>query len=610
MLLETIASKSLVALSSAIAKKFVEKSWNKLEKEFSTAFSEEKIKDFCASCQEYVNLRTIYSAESDVFIDDVYVPLFVSPVGDEKTKFEVVDTNFYSEGVINIQGVAGQGKSTFMRKMLLNTVKGSEQIPVFYELKYFEDKPLVDIFIDWFDRHGISLNERVLRNLLKENKIKVLLDGFDEIEPSLQPNAARRIKEFSKEFNKLTVIVSSRPYTAITREASISNYKILDFEMDDIEKLLLKISDSDINRVEEAMEQIKKYPRIKKVINTPILAILLFLTYRFWSKIPDNLADFYKKIFITLLTHHDSVKSGKKIERGIKIPLNDYDIEDVFSVFCFKTFVSGKLEMSSREANVFMSSALEYYSHDRSLSECMIEVVKRNTGILCSDGYDTLAFTHKSLQEYYTAYFISKENDRSRIGFYKKMQSSDDEIMYRDILAFLSGIDTVFYANHYYIPVFKKHFSVSNVRENIRTIDTSSGLEKIYSSIFFVFSMDNSSLGFALEKCVCDIKGDCSKLLYVNMMPWVVILFSTGVFKNIEDMFSLGEEVESGTYKVPLTRLLDSIGHKKSSEIKDRLKELYISSIEEQHRELITQARNRKKSLLEDVFSEDGIQIS
>ena len=137
--LETIALKALTTCSSKIIGNASVRGWNKLENIFKVALSQTKLKEFCCSCEEYVHIRTLYSGDTDVFIDKVYVPLFVSPVDNHKHKIEVLDVNFHSEGIINIQGVAGQGKSTFMRKMLLNTIKLSEQIPIFFELKYFKD---------------------------------------------------------------------------------------------------------------------------------------------------------------------------------------------------------------------------------------------------------------------------------------------------------------------------------------------------------------------------------------------------------------------------------------------------------------------------------------
>ncbi len=602
--LETIALKALTTCSSKIIGNASVRGWNKLENIFKVALSQTKLKEFCCSCEEYVHIRTLYSGDTDVFIDKVYVPLFVSPVDNHKHKIEVLDVNFHSEGIINIQGVAGQGKSTFMRKMLLNTIKLSEQIPIFFELKYFKDDSFLKQLHDWVLRHELKLTIPAIEHLFKTNKVKLLLDGFDEIDPALQEIAARRIKEFSKAYPKVTIIISSRPYTPITKEPSITNYKINDFERDDIEKLFLMISNSDIERTEEAIGQLDKYPRIKKVVNTPILSILLFMTYRSWSKVPDNLSDFYKKIFITLLTHHDSIKPGKKIDRGINIPLNDFQIEDVFSVFCFLTYSNNQVSMCLRDASYYMGKALSYYGFEEELSESLLKIVIQNTGILCKDGFDALTFCHKSLQEYYCAYSISKEDDDNRILFYKKMQTSDEVIEYRDVLAFLSGLDVKFYSKYYYIPCFQKLFKVRDVKESLYEMDLNKGFIELYKAMNFQSEkISESDKKIEDVNITLDLKVEerYSKVFFLNFAKLAAYALYGGVFNESKSFKKLVNKTKSEN-TISIYQLLEGLDNKQKKEVDKMLKSAYLRDLEEQHKELVKVNSSKRESLLKTIF--------
>jgi hypothetical protein len=73
-ILEGIAIKGLTTLTTTLIRKFVDVGWNKVAEEFEASFNNEDLISFCKACDEYVNIRTLYSSQHDVFIDDVYVP--------------------------------------------------------------------------------------------------------------------------------------------------------------------------------------------------------------------------------------------------------------------------------------------------------------------------------------------------------------------------------------------------------------------------------------------------------------------------------------------------------------------------------------------------------
>lgn len=89
--------------------------------------------------------------------------------------------------------------------------------------------------------------------------------------------------------------------------------------------------------------------------------------------------------------------------------------------------------------------------------------IKRCTGIICSNGFDELTFSHKSLQEYFTALYLSQQTIDDKRAFYKAVKNSVDETKYKTVLSFLSGLDTLSYTKYYYYPAFKELFPSSNL---------------------------------------------------------------------------------------------------------------------------------------------------
>ncbi|OFJ27312.1 NACHT domain-containing protein [Vibrio cholerae] len=614
--LETLASKALITLTNTITKKFADVGWTKIAEEIGASFNDESIRSYCAACNEYINIRTLYSSQCDVFIDDVYVPLFMSPMSDPKQKFEITNLSFYSEGITSIIGKAGQGKSTFLRKMLINEFKDGKFLPVFFELKYFnEGQDLIDLIVCWFSRHNVNTNKKGIERLFKSGYIKLFLDGFDEMPPSVREDALGKIKDFSRLYPKTTIIVTTRPDTIITTEPFINNYQVLDLEVEHIRQLFDNISGGDSESVKEAMEQIENNPNIQKVASTPILAILLFLTFKAWSKIPDNLSDFYKKIFLTLLTHHDSLKPGKKINRGIDIPLNDFQIEEAFSNFSFLSFSEEIYEFTNKKARQIAEQALDEACYENVEPTKLINVIKQCTGILCNNGYDKIVYSHKSLQEYFTSVYIARQDIEDKISFYRECQTGDDESKYKEVLAFLSGIDTKEYTKHYHTPCFNKIFSPKDIR-NLTEDEWLNGAYDIIKGIRLSFTqefLDNPEKGIAVSKI---LKRENSNIFELKIFhPILMSIVGTKLSKNyIErnnkqlqiEINKLDSENKANGVSIPLLTIINNLPHELKNDFEEILMELMKRTFIKEHEALIEfSLKKERPSLLKTAFSKN-----
>lgn len=614
--LEGIALKGLSTITTTLVKKFVELGWTRIAEEFENTFSDDDLINYCKACDEYVNIRTLYSSQHDVFIDDVYVPLFMSPTNDPATKYEISNLNYYSEGITNIIGKAGQGKSTFLRKMLINELKEGKCIPVFFELKYIKtDITLINQLSTWFCEHNLNIKEKGVDRLLKGGFLKIFFDGFDEIPPKEHDDALKLIKDLSRAFPKVTIIVTSRPDTIITTEPYISNYNVLELDEDNVRQLFLNISDNNLDSTNDAMEQIEKYPSISDITKTPILAILLFITYRSWSKIPDNLADFYQKIFITLLTHHDSLKPGKKIDRGIEIPLNDRQIEDIFCVFCFATFSQGIDTFSMREASNYMQTAIESELLNDICPQNLVDIIKKCTGIICSDGYDQLTFSHKSLQEYYTAVYIKQQSPHDIRKFYNSVKFVEEERQYSAVISFLKAIDQNKYTKYYYIPCFEEMFEVDNIPNNISNDLRKLCIEKVISRIEIPFpkredktdkssqSKKKTTFQIGLNVNLDDTK---SSMFYVRFFQQIMLsLLTSGVYLSYITLKKEEMETENASDEdIPLKTLLTYVNEEESRDFLNQIYDFFDKDIGYEHKYLMAAYKaNKKPSLLNKVFS-------
>ncbi|MFA0173146.1 hypothetical protein AB4424_24510, partial [Vibrio splendidus] len=128
----TLTMVALKHIVTHVTKKILDKPWTQ-DTEQGKGLLRQLSEDYPAQvyAEKYVSrfmkMRTLHSAESDVYLDEIYSPLklVVQSNDDELT----VDDNFTLSyrRVINIIGIAGQGKSTILRKLFLEELKKGDR---------------------------------------------------------------------------------------------------------------------------------------------------------------------------------------------------------------------------------------------------------------------------------------------------------------------------------------------------------------------------------------------------------------------------------------------------------------------------------------------------
>ena len=101
---------------------------------------------------EYSKAKTLFSQDEGEYIYDFYAPLNL------KVSDEVLETPGISDlikkgnfSIITAHG--GSGKTVFMKHLLLGSLKDSDRVPIFVELRKhdFEEKDLQDAFAPYVD---------------------------------------------------------------------------------------------------------------------------------------------------------------------------------------------------------------------------------------------------------------------------------------------------------------------------------------------------------------------------------------------------------------------------------------------------------------------------
>ncbi|HBW7322523.1 TPA: NACHT domain-containing protein [Klebsiella pneumoniae] len=400
-----------------------------------------------------LRMRTLHQREHDILLDDIYFPLTIINAANSDELIVNDECTISHSRILNIIGIAGQGKSTILRKLFQNEIRLNNRIPFFLELRRIEKGTVLDYFKLTLESLGIDINRsnNHVELLLQSGKIILMLDGFDEVKANSRHEILSQIRELNIRFN-CPIIVTSRPETEVCRETSINNLSVK--ALDEESQLgILKVL-SNQTEFKELSSVIRDNPQLKETLKTPILINLLYVCYPYWDELPSNVVEFYNKLYITLYLKHDRMKSWAR-ER--KSTLNTDDSLWCFSALCYFSMKDEVFEFDTISLAKYARKALNAANFEAKECEAFVDDIINITCLIQQDGLDRYVFLHKSVQEYHAAYTISclpKEINKQFYDSITENLSSNDK--FDNVLTFLHYIDKDSFQKYISIEYFEK----------------------------------------------------------------------------------------------------------------------------------------------------------
>lgn len=414
-----------------------------------------------------IRIRTIHSNESDVFLNEIYYPLNVTEALENKPENEknilCVDDDFifFNLDFVNIIGIAGQGKSTILRKTFTQYMKYGDKIPIFIELRKIESTGLLNGIGKIFKSIGMDYSESTVKEVLKQNKLALFLDGFDEISSSYRRSILDEIIEIYTIY-ETEIVTTTRPDTEICKAINIKNYNVNRLERIDIVGIIKKLKEHNPEIIKEDTDNIIKKinteDKLVEVMVSPLLVTLFYICYPYMDLIPNNAIEFYNNLFNTLYIRHDKLKSYTREKRS------DLSNKQAFDSFCAFSFISLQRNLISMTHHELVSNT------QISLSNIGLENPKKHnpehlcedfvdvTCLLQKDGYMRYSFLHKSICEFHAASFIQNTSLELKPKFYEMMIAKvlSNDVAILNTVYFLRQMDGIDFSKHFIMPLLYK----------------------------------------------------------------------------------------------------------------------------------------------------------
>ncbi|RJO61893.1 MAG: NACHT domain-containing protein [Dehalococcoidia bacterium] len=426
-----------------------------------------KIPSLLANFNSIRMVKTLWQIDKPIDVEQFYCPLHFLAEGqtgnemgktkpNNSTKRITIDNalEFKTTNNIVIKGIAGQGKTIFLRHLCVKEVERGERIPVFIELRRIQPGETLLLHINhYLEVLNLNIDEKIFKALCDSKKFIFLFDAFDEIPEVEKPRIINEIERLAYTTKNAQIIITTRPDTQIEMSPSFEVIAMDNLRGEEYIGYIDKLADSEYGDLLKKAIKAHDSP-IEQLLCTPLLVTMLIFSYRSYPRLPERLSDFYESIFDILLKRHDSSKPG--FTRGRRTSLNDHQFRQIFDAFCFITSAKKLRSFKEKDAYIDISQSMKIVDIQDD-AENYLKDVKQVTCLLLEEGHE-FRFIHNSVQEYYSASFIKDLPESKASEFYKACVDTKHFYAWREQLKHLQSIDRFRYCQYYMLPLCRQWF--------------------------------------------------------------------------------------------------------------------------------------------------------
>ncbi|MGK7956138.1 MAG: NACHT domain-containing NTPase [Crocosphaera sp.] len=349
-----------------------------------------------------------------------------------------------------VLGGPGTGKSTFLRKLGLEALKGDKGqykidcIPVLLELRKFNQKAevnLVEKIAEEFKNCGLPEYESCVQQLLEKGKLLILLDGLDEVPTERLPQITTSIRNLLDCYDKNRFITSCRiaAYRNFDDFQRFTDVVVADFDDQQVEAFITKWfeSHSQPEWGKQCWEKLNggEHQATKELTRTPLLLTLICILFRQRGEFPNKRATVYNDALCALLSEWDA---SKELVRSSPYEGMDTKCKEILlAEIAYNNFVEDNLFFQELEITQEIEDILKEMLEERLINgRDVLRAIEGQHGVLVSRGDSIYSFSHLTLQEFLTAKHIL-DND---IDIKQLVNKHLCDTRWREVFLILAGL--------------------------------------------------------------------------------------------------------------------------------------------------------------------------
>jgi hypothetical protein len=349
------------------------------------------------------------------------------------------------EKYLMVFGEPGIGKSTFLRKVGLEAMKGNNEkyqhnlTPVLLELKHFKEEQIdiQGLIQKEFDNCDFPNVEKAIPDKLKKGELLILLDGLDEVPDANTNNVITTIENFVDQHNKNRFIISCRMGVR-PHFRQFTDIEIVEFDDQQIETFIKHWFRDERETAQECWQLLQQpeYASAKELGQTPLLLTFLCLVYDENQAFPTNRSRLYGDALRILLKHwaaDNRLSHRQQIYENLSIENEEILLSEIaYFYFSEDRLFYNQGELTDQIKTFLMDSLNAPHYLD---GEQILKTIEKEQGIFVERARGEYSFSHLTLQEYLTAKYIV---DNNLVGQVVKAHLT--ERRWREVFLLIAGL--------------------------------------------------------------------------------------------------------------------------------------------------------------------------
>lgn len=377
-------------------------------------------------------MKTIVDKSSDVKLigaGGAYIDRCVL-VNGEKVLVDSIDKVLNGGLHLIISAVSGYGKTTILRRLLVDDNTLAKYVPVYIGLRslreFRDENIIVDTLCIELREKGLRISVPEIEIALQKGKILLLLDGVDEVKSDNRDRVQKDIMDIVEKFPKSPILVTSRPCIDFSRlEGDFSKIILQPLTIEQAKDFIKRtvcdktLSEKFCRELDEGL-----YVSHKDFAENPLLLSLMFMSYKRNKGIPNRLTDFYYTTFECLYKDFDNMKGNMQREYKTQL-LSEVEFQNLLSYICVQSYFFEEYDFDNRYLEIIITDGIRYLGLQEKIDDPkdFIYDLRNIVYILIQEGGE-YRFIHRSFQTYFAAVFVMKfvTDDKQRAMFSKMIR--------------------------------------------------------------------------------------------------------------------------------------------------------------------------------------------